>query len=585
MSGNDEMDNKNGREQEHKVDAEFEDHGFGDESDSDEEEKKHFEHTEVEWGQVSPDIKLADLDINNFSATDLWEAPEGTTYDGRDAGPRLPKGHKQFSPLQIVMLFFTRELMEFVVTQTNLYYLQSSSNPNAPMLTLGEFTTWIGLHMLMVSCWSKNQDAYFGGEGGFDARQYMSKARFYWIKRYLHFNDNTQMPPRGSPGYDPLYRLRPLVDYLNAMFCKYWKLSEYLSLDEMMIAFKGHNPFHCRIPRKPHPNGTKMHAICDAIHYFCVQFLVDDKTTRTIAEIAGILFLGNVLPGMTVITDRYYTCTDLVRFCMALGVGIIGSTMTIRFLSKNKFVGWSTKSEVDQKPRGTFQVRKSRCGKVANIIWKDNGVVRLTCTTGSSVRCKVVRRKRGKASFLVNAPLVAQMFDKYFHGVDRNDQLRGSNYGLALHFRAQKYTVKMFLGMWDIVLSNSFIVWRILHPKDRKKHRSWFDQVARALLEYNPDGDPDYQPYGRQKDARQPHTLTPFSMGQAQRRGNRRLERKQADCVMCTTRLKRRRTTCGCIDCNVALHSGDCSDSWHSLTPEERKRKKPRYRKLDFDIG
>ena len=579
MSGNHE-DEKD--EKEHKMDAEFEDHGFGHESDSDEEEKKQM--SQVEWGQVAPEVKLADLDLKNFTATDVWEAPESTTYDGRDAGPRLPKGHKQFSPLQIVMLFFTRELMEFVVAQTNLYYAQSSSNQKAPLLTLSEFTTWIGLHMMMVSCWSKNQDAYFYGKGGFDARQYMSRARFYWIKHFLHFNDVTQMRPKGSPGYDPLFRLRPVVDYLNAMFCKYWKLSEYFSLDEMMVAFKGHNPFHCRIPRKPHPNGTKMHAICDAIHYFCVQFLVDDKTTRTVAEIASILFLGNVLPGMTVITDRYYTCTDLVRFCMALGVGIIGSTMSIRFLSKHKFVGWDTKSELEQKPRGTFQVRKSRCGRVANIIWKDNGIVRLTCTSGSSVRCKVVRRKRGKASFLVNAPLAAQMFDKYFHGVDRNDQLRGSNYGLALHFRAQKYTVKMFLGMWDIVLSNSFIVWRILHPRDRKKHRSWWDQVARALLEYNPDGDPEYRPYGW-RSVPKPHKLTPFCRGNAHRSGNHRLERKQAECAMCSTTLKRRRSSSGCMDCNVALHPGSCSDSWHSLSPEERKKKKPRCRKLDFEIG
>lgn len=579
MSGNDE-DEKNHNvdedEKNHNRDAEFEDFGFGQESDSDSEG----EEKDADWKEK----KLADLDTDHFTQSDLWEAPEGATYDGRDAGPKLPKGHMSFSPLQIMMLFFTHDLMEFVVSQSNLYFAQNNPNSTAPLMTVYEFTTWIALHMMMVSCWSKSQDSYFLGTGGFDARQYMSKARFYWIKQNLHFNDKTKRPPRGSPNYDPLYLLRPLVDYLNAMFSKYWTLSEYMSLDEMMIAFKGHNPWHCRIPRKPHPNGTKMHAICDAIHYFCVQFLVDDKTTRTIAEIASILFAGNVVSGMTVITDRYYTCTDLVRFCMALGVGIIGSTMSIRFLCKNKFVGWSTKSEIQAKPRGTFQVMKSRCGKVANIIWKDNGVVRLTCTASCSARCKVVRRKRGRTSFLVNAPMAAQVFDSYFHGVDRNDQLRGSNYGLALHFRAQKYTVKMFLGMLDLVLSNSFIVWRILHPNDRKKHRKWFNQVARALLEYNPNGEPEYQPEDEEK-ATQPHPLTPFSFRKATRRGHERLERKQADCAMCSTPLKRKRTTCGCSTCNVALCRGSCSDSWHSLSPDERSLKRKRHRPLDFELS
>jgi len=62
--------------------------------------------------------------------------------------------------------------------------------------------------------------------------------------------------------------------------------------------------------------------------------------------------------------------------------------------------------------------------------------------------------------------------DEYFHGVDRNDQLRGTGYGLALHFRAQKYTIKFFLGLLDVVLSNTWILWRNLHPKGREASRN-----------------------------------------------------------------------------------------------------------------
>lgn len=566
-----------GKTQERNMDSEFVDAGHGDGPDDD------LAAPEVDV-EADYDIKLADLDTKNFKQVPLWEAPEGPMYDDRDAGPtNLPSGHENFTPLQIVLLFFTPTLLEVIVVQTNLYYLQSQPN-NAkldPLLTLCELTTWIGLHMMMVSQWSKSQDSYWNGTGGFDASVYMTRGRFYWIKKYLHFNDTEVMPSPDSPDWDPLYRIRPLVDTVNAMFSKYWKLSAYVSLDEMMIAFKGHNPFHCYIPRKPNPNGTKMHAICDAIHFFCVQLLVDDKTTRTIVSIATILFMNNVMPGMTVITDRYYTCTALVRYCLALGVGFIGSTMTQRFLAKHVFVGWS-KDEAEHKPRGTFKVATSACDRVANIIWKDKGVVRLTCTAGASVRCRLVRRARGQSSFLVGAPQVAKLFDQYFHGVDRNDQLRGSNYGLALHFRAKKYTIKMFLGILDIVLSNSFIMWRILHPKDRKKHRVWFKRVAEELVAYNPNGDPVYCKESS-SGYRDVHALMPFQYGKA-RTSTKRLERKQADCPMCSTSLKRKRSSCGCVTCNVALHPGACTIAWHSLTPEDRKRKKPRHRKLYFDM-
>ena len=61
---------------------------------------------------------------------------------------------------------------------------------------------------------------------------------------------------------------------------------------------------------------TKLHAICDGVLYFCVALMVDDNVKHSIAEIAQRLFRNNVKPGVTVITDRYYTCKGLLQFCM-----------------------------------------------------------------------------------------------------------------------------------------------------------------------------------------------------------------------------------------------------------------------------
>ena len=410
----------------------------------------------------------------------------------------------------------------------------------------------------------------------------MTRRRFYWIKRYLHFADKTKKPARGTPGYDPLYLLRPLVDTLNWTFRKYWNLSAYVSLDEMMVAFKGHNPFHCYIPRKPHPNGTKMHVICCAATYFCVAFLISDGIPRSIPDIASALFLGNVLPGMTVITDRYYTCTALVKFCLAAGVGFIGSTMANRFMAKNVFTGWSA-PEVNQKPRGTFEVAATACGRVANIIWKDKGVVRLTVTAGSSMRHNLVRRARGMPSFLVSSPYCAHMFDSYFHGVDRNDQLRGVGYGLALIFRAQKYTIKLFLGLLDLTLSNAFIMWRVLHPKDRKFHRRFWDRLAKEMLEFNPDNDPVFRPRTAARK-RMPHTPVKFAYRYANIKGRSHFTRRRGDCPVCSTNVKRHRATGGCMDCNVALHRGECHKLWHQWSMERRRQAKTRYAKLHWDV-
>ena len=534
------------------------------------------------------DIKVADINTT-FRRVSLWEPPDALPmYDDTDAGPdNMPKGYKTFGPLQIFLLLLPLTLLQAVVTQTNLYYLQNLSPAEKlkPLLTVLELAVWIGIQLKMMMFWCGAQDDYWYDQGCFDAKKLMSRNRFYWIKENLHFNDKSQRPPKGHPEHS-IFLIKPLVDTVNATFRKYWKLSSYVSLDEMMISFKGNNPFHRYIPRKPHPNGTKLHAICDAVHYFCVAFVVDTDTKMSIPEIAARLFKDNVVPGMTVITDRYYTCTGLVAFCLEASVGFIGSTIGNRYLAKHTLTGWD-KDEAKERDRGDFDVAANADSTVCCITWKDKGIVKLTCTVNTSARAKVKRRQRGMKSFWVSAPTVAVVFDMYFHGVDRNDQLRGNGYGLALTFRAQKYTVKFFLGLLDIVLSNAWILYRVLHPSARKEHREFMRRLAAELLVWNPLNDPVYEPQSvsnlvTPNAPRNEHRLRRLNW-KAGKNGVTRLHRKQAECPMCSTSLKRKRSTHGCARCMVGLCPGACHDTWHSLSRREQLSKKSRHRTLDFE--
>ena len=183
-----------------------------------------------------PDVKLADIDTK-FSKCNLWESDEKPDYD-RKAGPsNLPNGHEHFSPLQIFLLLFPLTLFQVIVAQTNLYYLQSQPTKLKPLLTMRELFVWIALQLMMMLKWCGTQDSYWNGEGSFDAKLYMARSRFYWIKANLHFADKSKRVPEGAPGWDPLYLLRPLVDTFNYTFRFYWVLSEFISLDEMMINF------------------------------------------------------------------------------------------------------------------------------------------------------------------------------------------------------------------------------------------------------------------------------------------------------------------------------------------------------------
>lgn len=511
-----------------------------------------------------------------FRKTDLWECKRPPLYDDRTAGARnAPARPRDLSPLDIVLLFFPLPLWKLVVLQTNLYFLQQNPNRLDRLLTVRELFVWVGLHLMMINTWSHNQDAYWLGVGGFDARQYMSRRRFYWIKRWIHFNDSSKKPARDAEGWDPVYELRPIIDALNINFRKYWQLSRYVSLDEMMVHFKGRNPHHCYVPGKPHPNGTKLHAICDARYFFCVAFEVSTKTPTTIVAIARRLFRGNVVPGMTVVTDRYYTCTQLVRLCLSLSVGFIGNTMNLRFLAKHCLTGWS-REEAKERPRGDFDVAANEGGSVCCVVWKDKGVVRLTITAESTARCYLTRRASGMPAFLVCAPRAVEVFDQYFHGVDRNDQLRGVGYGLVLSFRARRWTVKLFMGLLDIVFSNAWIWYKFWNPRKSRNHRGWFRKLSEELVGFNPEGDPVYE---RDMEVEEVKVNPHRSQRLKRKRSNKQ---SVANCAFCSTAVLRRRTSFGCAECMVPLHK-ECSKAWHTLSESAKRAKHSRTRTFSFE--
>ena len=63
----------------------------------------------------------------------------------------------------------------------------------------------------------------------------MSRDRFTAIVCYLHLIDSSQQKKYGEEGYDPLYKVRPLIDHLVAVFPSAYQPERHLSIDKMMI--------------------------------------------------------------------------------------------------------------------------------------------------------------------------------------------------------------------------------------------------------------------------------------------------------------------------------------------------------------
>ena len=66
--------------------------------------------------------------------------------------------------------------------------------------------------------------------------------RFREISRYLHFVNNQHLAQRGSPTFDRLGKVRPLIDHLSLQL---YNPSKNVAVDKAMIKFQGRSALKC----------------------------------------------------------------------------------------------------------------------------------------------------------------------------------------------------------------------------------------------------------------------------------------------------------------------------------------------------
>ncbi|XP_022823353.1 piggyBac transposable element-derived protein 1-like [Spodoptera litura] len=101
----------------------------------------------------------------------------------------------------------------------------------------------------------------------------------------LHLNDNSQMPARGTPQFDKLYKVRPLLELLNTACQRCAKTTTSQSIDESMNQFKGISSLKQYMPLKPIKRGYKVWTKADSETGYVIEFQIytgkrDDQSTE-----------------------------------------------------------------------------------------------------------------------------------------------------------------------------------------------------------------------------------------------------------------------------------------------------------------
>ena len=155
--------------------------------------------------------------------------------------------------------------------------------------------------------WAKNnnQETPFFGK-------FMSKNTFQLLLANFHLNDNTKEVRRGRAGYDPLFKVRPLVALLEERFRTIYSPKRFLSFDESSMPWKGRFIFKCYNPRKPAKFHIKLFTVSEADTGYVIGFdiycgkindfsrihqapVLDAGCTKTTKIVMGVLDAAGLL--------------------------------------------------------------------------------------------------------------------------------------------------------------------------------------------------------------------------------------------------------------------------------------------------
>ena len=192
-------------------------------------------------------------------------------------GPTVPIPD---SPLELFELFFTADLQEKIVDETNRYARQVMGDvryTSWTKITREELKAFIGFSILMGinrlpsldDYWSKDPLLHYS-----PISDRIPRWRFREISRYLHFVNNDNLAPRGDPMHDRLGKVRPFIDHLSSKFSSLYDPSQDVAVDEAMIKFQGRSALKQYMPMKPIKRGIKVWVLGDSTNGYFSRFQV-----------------------------------------------------------------------------------------------------------------------------------------------------------------------------------------------------------------------------------------------------------------------------------------------------------------------
>jgi hypothetical protein len=375
-------------------------------------------------------------------------------------------------------LFFSDDVLDYTVEQTNLYRVQqATAHPNTHRtewtpLTRNELSAWLGMSMMMGILRLPTYKLYFSSKSKLlqsGIRDVMSIKRFDQIKRYLHLADETTANPN-----DKLRKVRPFLDLVLPSFEREYILKQDNSIDEAMIPYKGRLNIKQYMKAKPTKWGIKAWCLNEASSGYGWRLqiytgLAEDGAVEKDQAIRVVLDLMDGLDGKgyNLYTDNLYTCPILAMILHQRHIYTCGTVRTAP--APRKFFPHAlvlTKPQIRRTERGDYEWLMN--GPLLAMRWMDKKPVYLLSTIHpphlrNGALPSVTRVARDGTATEVPCPPAEVDYVINMRGVDRADQMVGLyNSGR----KSVKWWKRIFFYILEVSINNA----RILEEKQRQKY-------------------------------------------------------------------------------------------------------------------
>ena len=278
-------------------------------------------------------------------------------------------------------------------------------------------------------------------------RRMFSRNRFQLLLKFLHVVDNSKLPTRHQPGYNPAAKFMPVIDHLNLRSQYLYSPSRQLSIDESLIGTRYRSVMIQYILTKHSKFGIKLWLLVDAATGYIIRCIPKrgrrfDTAPRGQGFGNWIVFMllsaANLLNKLHhVYCDSFFASIQLASDLFQRNTYLTGT------LRKNRPMPALIKN-ANMAPNDTVYMRKR---DILTMAYRD-GVkkpVRIVSTYHSA---KLTRQ--GK-------PKCVTKYNKYLGGVDLNDMLTSF---YSDNIKTVKLWKRIVFNLFQRFVINAYILYK-----------------------------------------------------------------------------------------------------------------------------